>query len=97
MLSDHGQSQGATFLQRYGMPLQDLVQQLMDSGTVAASTGLDETVGPVNTFLTQVGQQGGTTGKLTGGRSAGGRRTARSTSTRRRKPTAGPRAPRSWC
>jgi uncharacterized membrane protein YvlD (DUF360 family) len=65
VLSDHGQSQGATFLQRYGMPLQDLVRQLMDSGSVAASTGLDETVGPVNTFLTQVGQQGGTTGKLT--------------------------------
>ena len=65
VLSDHGQSQGATFLQRYGMPLQDLVSQLMGGGTVAASAGLDETVGPVNTFLTQVGQQGGTTGKLT--------------------------------
>ena len=64
VLSDHGQSQGATFLQRYGMPLQELVQQLMDSGSVAASTGLDETVGPVNTFLTQLGQQGGATGKL---------------------------------
>jgi uncharacterized membrane protein YvlD (DUF360 family) len=64
VLSDHGQSQGATFLQRYGMPLQDLVRQLMDSGSVAASTGLDETVGPVNTFLTQLGQQGGATGKL---------------------------------
>ena len=64
VLSDHGQSQGATFLQRYGMPLQDLVRQLMGSGSVAASTGLDETVGPVNTFLTQVGQQGGATGKL---------------------------------
>jgi len=65
VLSDHGQSQGATFLQRFGMPLQDLVQQLMGGGTVAAAAGLDETVGPVNTFLTQVGQQGGTTGKLT--------------------------------
>jgi uncharacterized membrane protein YvlD (DUF360 family) len=65
VLSDHGQSQGATFLQRYGMPLQELVSQLMGSGTVAASAGLDETVGPVNTFLTQIGQQGGTTGKLT--------------------------------
>jgi hypothetical protein len=65
VLSDHGQSQGATFLQRYGMPLEDLVRELMDSGSVAASTGLDETVGPVNTFLTQVGQQGGATGKLT--------------------------------
>ena len=65
VLSDHGQSQGATFLQRHGMTLQDLVLGLMGSGTVAASAGLDETVGPVNTFLTQLGQQGGTTGKLT--------------------------------
>jgi uncharacterized membrane protein YvlD (DUF360 family) len=65
VLSDHGQSQGATFLQRHGMTLQDLVRGLMGSGTVAASAGLDETVGPVNTFLTQVAQQGGNTGKLT--------------------------------
>jgi uncharacterized membrane protein YvlD (DUF360 family) len=65
VLSDHGQSQGATFLQRHGLPLQDLVSQLMNSGSVAAATGLDETVGPVNTFLTQIGQQGGATGKLT--------------------------------
>jgi uncharacterized membrane protein YvlD (DUF360 family) len=65
VLSDHGQSQGATFLQRYGMPLQGLVEGLMDSGSVAASTGLEETVGPVNTFLTQVEQQEGATGKLT--------------------------------
>src|SRR5215217_745762 len=46
VLSDHGQSQGATFRQRYGLPLQDLVGGLMGSGSVAASTGLDETVGP---------------------------------------------------
>jgi uncharacterized membrane protein YvlD (DUF360 family) len=65
VLSDHGQSQGATFLQRHGLPLEELVRRLMGSGTVAASTGLDETVGPVNTFLTQVGQQGGRTGRLT--------------------------------
>ncbi|HEY6596368.1 MAG TPA: alkaline phosphatase family protein [Asanoa sp.] len=65
VLSDHGQSQGATFLQRHGMTLQDLVRQLMASESVAASTGLDETVGPVNTFLTQVAQQGGTAGKVT--------------------------------
>ncbi len=29
VVSDHGQSQGATFLQRYGMRLEDLVRQLM--------------------------------------------------------------------
>ncbi|MEU7906525.1 phage holin family protein [Actinoplanes sp. NPDC049118] len=65
VLSDHGQSQGATFLQRHGVALEEVVRRLMGSGTVAASTGLDETVGPVNTFLTQVAQQGGTAGRLT--------------------------------
>jgi uncharacterized membrane protein YvlD (DUF360 family) len=65
VLSDHGQSQGATFRQRHGMTLEDLVHRLMGSGTVSAATGLDEAVGPVNTLLTQVGQQGGTTGKIT--------------------------------
>jgi hypothetical protein len=65
VLSDHGQSQGATFLQRHGARLQDVVLELMGSGSIAASTGLDETVGPVNTFLTQVAQQGGATGRLT--------------------------------
>jgi uncharacterized membrane protein YvlD (DUF360 family) len=65
VLSDHGQSQGATFRQRYGLPLQDFVSGLMNSGSVAASTGLDETVGPINTFLTQIEQQGSATGKLT--------------------------------
>jgi uncharacterized membrane protein YvlD (DUF360 family) len=65
VLSDHGQSQGATFRQRYGTTLEDVVRQLMGSATVTAATGLDESVGPVNTFLTQVAQQGGTTGKLT--------------------------------
>jgi uncharacterized membrane protein YvlD (DUF360 family) len=65
VLSDHGQSQGATFLQRHGARLQDVVLQLMGSGSITSSTGLDETVGPVNTFLTQVAQQGGATGRLT--------------------------------
>src|SRR3954452_5791156 len=65
VLSDHGQSQGATFLQRHGARLQDVVLELMGSGSITSSTGLDETVGPVNTFLTQVAQQGGATGRLT--------------------------------
>ncbi|WP_433727679.1 alkaline phosphatase family protein [Actinoplanes sp. CA-051413] len=65
VLSDHGQSQGATFRQRYGMTLEDLVRRTMAAGEVTAATGLDETVGPVNTFLTQIEQQGGTAGRIT--------------------------------
>jgi uncharacterized membrane protein YvlD (DUF360 family) len=65
VLSDHGQSQGATFRQRHGMTLEELVRRSMVSAGVTASTGLDETVGPVNTFLTQVEQQGGAAGRVT--------------------------------
>ncbi|WP_185746072.1 phage holin family protein [Oryzihumus leptocrescens] len=68
VLSDHGQSQGATFRQRHGQTLEELVRSLMGapggSGapTVTASTGVEETAGPANTFLSQVGSQGGATG-----------------------------------
>ncbi|NQU38284.1 MAG: phage holin family protein [Actinobacteria bacterium] len=66
-LSDHGQSQGATFKQRYGRSLEDVIRALMgvDAGAVAASTGAVEDWGPVNTFLSQLQQQGSVTGGLT--------------------------------
>ena len=66
-VSDHGQSQGATFKQRYGRPLEEEVRELMgvDSGEVAASTGDVESWGPVNTFLSQLQQQDSVTGGLT--------------------------------
>jgi len=38
VLSDHGQSQGATFRERYGKTLEELVRELV-SGTVAAEEG----------------------------------------------------------
>ncbi len=42
ILSDHGQSFGATFKQRYGMEIKDLIQSLMPAGTeVAQSIGGD--------------------------------------------------------
>lgn len=39
VLSDHGQTAGATFLQRYGMTLQQFVQQLMQQEVTVASAG----------------------------------------------------------
>jgi uncharacterized membrane protein YvlD (DUF360 family) len=42
VLSDHGQTQGATFLQRNGYGLEDLVRRSLSSGTVAAVGGADE-------------------------------------------------------
>lgn len=66
-VSDHGQSQGATFKQRYGKPLEEVVRELMglDTGDVAAATSDVETWGPVNTFLSQLQQQDSVTGGLT--------------------------------
>ncbi|MCY1136862.1 phage holin family protein [Actinoplanes sp. Pm04-4] len=36
VLSDHGQSQGSTFAQRYGLPFEQLVRELTGSGDVVA-------------------------------------------------------------
>ena len=42
ILSDHGQSFGATFLQRYGISIKELIEQLLPQGTtVAQSIGGD--------------------------------------------------------
>jgi uncharacterized membrane protein YvlD (DUF360 family) len=55
VLSDHGQSQGATFLQRYGRTLDDLVRDLMaGEPAVLAATSDVEGWGYVNTVLTQL-------------------------------------------
>ena len=42
VLSDHGQTQGATFKQRNGYGLEDLVQRSLSSGDVGAIAGGDE-------------------------------------------------------
>jgi hypothetical protein len=42
VLSDHGQSQGETFLDRYGMTLEGLVRGACDSGSVVVAEGGDE-------------------------------------------------------
>jgi uncharacterized membrane protein YvlD (DUF360 family) len=52
VLSDHGQTAGATFLQRYGLTLQQFVQQLMQQDvTVAAGGGSGDEVGMTNLSL----------------------------------------------
>jgi hypothetical protein len=42
VLSDHGQTQGATFKQRHGYGLDELVERSLSTGHVAAYTGGDE-------------------------------------------------------
>jgi hypothetical protein len=53
VLSDHGQSQGATFRQRYGETLEQAVRRLL-AARPAAATGDVERWGPVNVLLTGV-------------------------------------------
>ncbi len=66
LLSDHGQSLGSTFLQRYGRTLQQVVAELM-GGTqaVEAATRGVEDWGPINAFASEAAQAGGVTGALT--------------------------------
>jgi uncharacterized membrane protein YvlD (DUF360 family) len=55
VLSDHGQSQGATFRQRYGISLEALVRDLMEGDpAVYAATSAVEGWGYVNTVMTQL-------------------------------------------
>jgi hypothetical protein len=42
VLSDHGQTQGATFKQRHGYGLEDVVERALDPGSVAGVAGGDE-------------------------------------------------------
>ncbi|HEY4418307.1 MAG TPA: alkaline phosphatase family protein, partial [Pseudonocardia sp.] len=62
VLSDHGQSQGATFLQRYGQRLEDVVRQLLsgEAGVLAAvHDETSEQQGRVNTLIDELGAEGG--------------------------------------
>jgi len=66
LLSDHGQSQGATFRDRYGQTLEGLIRELMGGEQqVVAATGRGETYGPVNALLTELTQRPGVTGRAT--------------------------------
>jgi len=65
LLSDHGQSQGATFEERYGIGLERLVRDLMTGDTATLSATDDvESWGPVNAFFTEVVRAPGTTARV---------------------------------
>ena len=68
VLSDHGQTQGATFLQRYGETLEQLVARACATDDVRAeSSGEDEAMGRIGAALTEA----------SGAETAGGRAVAR--------------------
>ena len=67
VLSDHGQTQGATFKQRNGYDLAELVERSLDHGTVAAVTTGDENDAAVGHAVTEAtGTRGGSSGKGAG-------------------------------
>ncbi|GAA2522385.1 alkaline phosphatase family protein [Pilimelia columellifera] len=62
VLSDHGQSQGAPFRQRYQESIEQVVSRLLRSEAVEETAGATADVegwGPVNTLLTSVTSHGG--------------------------------------
>ena len=64
VLSDHGQSLGATFRQRFGEGLDDVIRSLMGGpSAIHAATNQVEEWGPINTFLTEMSRAGGLTGR----------------------------------
>ncbi|HET6172777.1 MAG TPA: phage holin family protein [Gaiellales bacterium] len=59
MLSDHGQTQGATFRQRYGETLEDIVNELTRADNVEATGQGDEGWGYVSAAATEIAGAGG--------------------------------------
>ena len=53
VLSDHGQSQGATFLQRYGTTLEDVVREAAEAEAVGVAGHPDEALGFLGASLTE--------------------------------------------
>jgi uncharacterized membrane protein YvlD (DUF360 family) len=72
VLSDHGQTQGAPFRQRYGETLEDVVRGALAQGDVYAPAAVDEAWGDVGAVLADARQEP----------SVGGRMLARATRSR---------------
>ena len=65
VLSDHGQTQGPTFLQKYGQALEDVVGTLLGgTSQVTTAHGPDEGVMGVNAALTETVEASTATGKV---------------------------------
>jgi uncharacterized membrane protein YvlD (DUF360 family) len=66
VLSDHGQSLGSTFMQRYNKTLEATIQDLMGGTSVAYdATGRVEEWGPINALANEASKAGGATGSVT--------------------------------
>ena len=66
VLSDHGQTMGATFLQRYGLSLSDLVEQSLPSGeSVQSILSSNESTAHFNATFTEIANSDSRAGNLT--------------------------------
>jgi uncharacterized membrane protein YvlD (DUF360 family) len=64
VLADHGQSQGATFLQRYGVTLEEVVRDACGAGDIRAATGGgDEAMAYLSAGLTEVARDENAVGR----------------------------------
>jgi uncharacterized membrane protein YvlD (DUF360 family) len=76
VLSDHGQTQGAPFRQRYGQTLEEVVRGALARGQVRAPLAVDEAWGDVGAALADARQEPGLGGRVlaraTRSRSIGG-------------------------
>jgi len=63
VLSDHGQTQGAPFRQRYGKTLDELVRGALDRGEVRAPAAVDEAWGDLGAALADARQEPSMGGK----------------------------------
>ncbi len=64
ILSDHGQSGGATFRQRYGLTLQELVQQLAKTARITAVMETNESWGHLNVLMSDAVRHGEKSGQM---------------------------------
>ena len=65
VLSDHGQSMGATFRQRHGKTVEEVIRDLIGGGQeVKAETAPVEAWGPINGLLTELGRAAGFGGRV---------------------------------
>jgi uncharacterized membrane protein YvlD (DUF360 family) len=65
LVSDHGQTQGAPFEDRYGISLEELTRSLMEGEVTSLDATNDvEGWGPVNAFLTEASRAPGASGRL---------------------------------
>jgi uncharacterized membrane protein YvlD (DUF360 family) len=64
VLSDHGQTQGAPFRQRYGETLEDVVRGALTQGDVYAPAAVDEAWGDVGAVLADARQEPSVAGRM---------------------------------